>query len=917
MKFRNTFALASVSLLALSVPAFAQNAADEGEADKGEDIVVVGTSIRKVAPAGAQEFTVSAAQIEAKSVISTGQLMATIPQLNSFGILQTVSAGGFQLTVNRTNIRSLPQSIGGSSPTLVLMDGHRIVGMGVKQSYPDPDVIPPFLIERVEVLTDGGSAIYGSDAVGGVLNFITKRNFDGIQAGVRQSLGDDYRATDVNIAAGKAWETGSAYVAYNFARHNAVYGRSRDFIKSIDWTTNLPTSKNCSPANASITTGTGAAAVTTTYAVVGGNALQLSNANLCDRSKTAAFYPVETRHSVMAGFRQDLTDSIEFEVKGYYSERRNLNDGGPLRGDASVLGANVPANPGFPPFLPPTPARFANPNYISIGGGSTATQAVGFDFAPVGGFERTRTKLWSYGITPTVTWKIGGDWQMKAFFNYGQSKTTAENPAVNATVLGDRILDGTINPYNVSRSSPAAVAQVLDFMSYGIGKASVTNAKATFDGPLFTLPGGELRVAAGAEYLKEKFAGTTITNTTAIAFAAPLAAASRNVKSAFAEASIPLVGPEMNWPIHSINVSASVRFDDYSDFGNNWAPNVGVSLKPVEWINLRARWNKSFQAPSIVNLSQAGSPVVGVNPGFIVNFVPLLRNTTPGAPAFNGGPIVSLQGSVSPLQPQRARNYNLGIDISPPFIDGLDLHVTYFNIDYRGTIGQPPLGFGAFYDVPAFQGSFIMLPSIAQIQTFMSSRGAAAADIANAIANVNAQGGAAYVVADVRQRNLGVTKVNGFDIAFDYRTQTSFGSIYANFNSTFLNSSLTAADGTNFRPEQAGVDGARFNSTLTVGATVAENFRGQVTWSHRSGYRLLAPAQLGQTKVGAFDPIDLFLQYDLEQGSLPPITLSLGVDNVFNTAPPIFRGESSSGNAGYANGSPLGRVFHLGASVKF
>ncbi len=909
MKVRNAFVLASVSLLAMAVPAYAQDTAPADDAQSAEDIVVVGTSLRKVAPAGAQEFTLSAAAIAGKSVQTTGALLATIPQLSSFGNLQTVSAGGTQLTVNRTNLRSLPQSIGGSSPTLVLLDGHRIVGAGVRQSYPDPDVIPPALIERVEILTDGGSAIYGSDAIGGVINFVTKRNFDGIQAGARQSLGDDYRATDLNLAVGKTWATGSAYVAYNFAYHNAVYGASRDFIKNIDWTTGLPSSKNCSPANATIGTAT--------YAVVGGNSLVLGNQNLCDRSKTSTFYPKETRHSVMAGFRQELSDSVEFEVKGYFSDRRNVGDGGPLQGNGTVLGANVPANPGFPPFVAPTPAQFANPNYISIGGGSTATQAVAFDFGPVGGRAISTTKLWSYGITPTVTWKIGGDWQMKAFFNYGESKTVATLPETNTAFIGTAITAGTINPYNVSRSNSAVIAQALDFVNYGIGKSGLTNAKATVDGPLFNLPAGELRVAVGAEYLHEKYEGTALTDTNQNVLAAPLAKASRNVKSAFVEASIPVIGPDMNWPIHSLNLSASVRYDNYSDFGNNWAPNLGVSLKPVEWINLRARWNKSFQAPSVVNLAQASSPIVGVNPGFLVNFVPLLRNTTPGAPAFNGGPIVSVQGTLSPLQPQRARDYNLGVDISPPFIEGLGLHLTYFNIDYRGTIGSPPLGFGRFYEVASFQNLFIMLPNSTQLQQFLAASGAPAAAIANAVAAVNGQGGTAYVVADVRQRNLGVTKINGFDISFEYLRPVSFGTIYANFNSTLVNSALTANDGINFNPDDAGLNSSAFNHTLTVGATVGDEFRGQVTWSRRNGYRLNPAQQLNQTTVGAFNTFDLFLQYDLKQGSLPPITLSLGVDNVFNKAPPIFRGADAAGNAGYANGNPLGRVFHLGASVKF
>lgn len=891
MRFVTKFALASASVLALSAPALAQDAPAE-EGDDSKDIVVVGTSIRGIAPAGAQEIQVAAPAIEAKGVASTAQLLATIPQMFDFGNIKGVNFGGTRLTVTRTNIRSLPQSIGGSSPTLVLLDGHRMVGMGVIQSYPDPDVIPPLLIERVEVLTDGGSAIYGSDAVGGVLNFTTKKNFDGVMAGVRQSLGRDYRATDVNVALGKAWDTGSAYVSYNFAHHNDVFGRSRDFIKNIDWTTGLPTSLNCSPANVTVSG--------SLYAVVGGNSLVQGSANRCDRAKTGAFYPEETRHSVMAGFRQELSDSIEFEVKGYYSNRANDGTGGPLEGNATVTSAN--------------------PNYIPVAAAPVANHSVAFDFLPVAGNSTTRTRLWAWGITPTITWKFGGDWQMKAFYNHGESKTTAFNPQTNNTLLTAAVNAGTINPYNIgavpasttAAVNSAAIASVLDWEEFGIGKSKLSNAKVTFDGPLFAMPGGDLRVALGGEYIKEQFAGVVVTNTRAVGPATPLNSASRNVKSAFAEASIPLVGRDMEWPIHSFNVSASVRYDKYSDFGTNWAPNFGLSLKPVDWINLRARWNKSFQAPSVVNLSNASSPTVGATPAFFVNFVPLLRN--PAFPVVNG-PIVAVQGTVSPLQPQRARAYNLGIDISPPMLKGLDLHLTYFNIDYRGTIGQPALGFGEFYTIPAYQSLYIMQPTIAQVQTFLAGAGASATDITNMVAAINQQGGQAYVVADVRQRNLGTTKQHGFDISANYRHDVSFGTVYANFNSTFLTHSVTAADGTTFTVEQAGLDGGRFNSSLDLGVT-GDDFRAQVTWYHRSGYRLSAAAQLGQTTVGAFNTFDLFLEKTIQDKSIP-ITLSLRVENLFDKAPPIFRGASSSGNVGYANGNPLGRVFQLGASVKF
>lgn len=885
-------AVASVAVAAL-MPVLAM-AQEKGSADEdsSKDIVVTGTLLRNVAPAGAQPITLTPQAIQATGAVSTDQLLATIPQLSSFGQLQTVNAGGTQLTVNRINIRNLPQGVGGGSPTLILLDGHRLVGAGVKQSYPDPDVIPPALIQRVDVVPDGGSATYGSDAIGGVINFVTRNSFDGIEAGIRQGFGADYSSTDVNFTAGKTWSTGSAFVGYNFSRHSAVYGNDRDYIQNINYTTGLRTGLSCTPGNVVI-----GGANPGTYAVVGGNSLTRSNANLCDSGDNKTLYPKETRHSVMAGFRQELSDSFEFEIKGYYSNRHTTSDSGPLGSSANLT--------------------TANPNYVSAGGvNAAAAQTVYFDFAAVGGREVIDTKLWSFGITPTFTWKLGHDWQVQAFYNYGQSKTTANDPILNNTALGAGITAGTINPYNIAASNSGALAQVLNYTNYGIGKDTMHNAKITFDGPLFKLPGGDARVAIGGEYLSEKYSGVVKSDTIQNVAIAPLSTGSRNVKSAFVELNLPLIGPDNGISfIHSLSIAAAERYDSYSDFGGNWAPSLGVTLKPVEWIGLRARWNKSFQAPAVVQLAQASAPTVGVNPAFIVPFVPLLVN--PAVP-FNNGPIVSVQGTVSRLEPQKARDYNLGFDISPPFIEGLNLHFTYFNIVYSGQIGTPPLGFGQFYGISTFTPLYIMTPTIAQLQTFLAASGASATDITNAVASVNAQGGNAYVVADVRARNLGISKVHGYDFSFDYSRPVSFGTIYANFSASLSKQAINAADGVNFGVNQAGLDGSDFNFVTRVGANVGDNFRGQLTWNHLDGYNLSVPAQLNQTKVGSFNTFDVFMQYDVKRENLPPITLSLGVNNVFDKAPPIYRAVSAgSGLGGFANGSTVGRVVQLGASVKF
>jgi iron complex outermembrane receptor protein len=853
------------------------------------EIVVTGTSLRGVAPAGAETFALDTTQIQATGALSTDQLLAEIQQLNSFGTLPTVNSGGIQLTVNRINLRNLPQGVGGSSPTLILMDGHRIVGEGVNQAYPDPDVIPPALIERVDVLTDGGSAIYGADAVGGVINFVTKKDFDGLDVGVREGLGQDsFHSTDVNVTAGRAWAGGSFYIGYNYSQHDSIYGSQRGYVRNINYTTGLPASSQCSPAN--VTVGP------ITYAVVGGTSLVQSNANLCDTSRDSVFYPQELRNSVMAGFRQDVTDNLEFEVKGYFSERNDLSGEGPLTGSGTVTSTN--------------------PNYISTGAGSTATQTALFNFAPVGGREIVKTDLNAAGITPTLTWKIGHDWQMRTYYNYGESRTTVNDPEVNAAVLATGIAAGTINPYNIAASNPASLGEVLNYTQYGLGKEKLSNAKSTFDGPVFSLPGGEIRVAVGAEYSHEQFEGvSTPPETYQAAALAPLNATARNVESGFVELNLPLIGPNNNIPLlNSLSVSAAGRYDHYSDFGHNWAPNFGLTLKPLDWIGVRARFNRSFQAPSLVQLAQAVTPSAQAFPGFLTTVVPLLID--PALPP-NGGSIVAVQGTRLPLQPERSRDYNFGFDISPPIIPGLDIHATYFNIQYIGQIGAPPLGSGVFWGVPTFESLVLPNPSLAQLQTFLSASGVPAAGIANAIAEVQGLGGGIYYAADIRARNLGLSYTNGGDVSFNYSHPVPFGTVYANFNSSYTATAINAADGVDFTPNQAGINGSRFNFATVLGTTVAGNFRGQLTWNHLNGFSLSSAAGLGQTSVAAFNTVDLYAQYDLKQiPVLPlPVTVSLGITNLFANNPPLFRGDNPVFGAGYA-GSTIGRVFQLGANVK-
>ncbi|MGC4110288.1 MAG: TonB-dependent receptor plug domain-containing protein [Nocardioides sp.] len=227
MQFRTALKL-GVSLAAAAASfnsaAMAQDTAWVDEESK--DIVVTGSQIRGIAPAGSNVIGLGEQQIAATGAVTTNDLLAKIPQAtNFFNVLPQPgggTAGGNSVsTINRPNLRNLPgSSTSGAALTLVLFDGHRVVGAGIGTVAVDPDAIPPGAIERVEAITDGGSAVYGSDAIGGVINFITRKRFDGVKVEAHYGFGDDYWTWDANTIVGKDWGSGSIYAAYSYSKHD-------------------------------------------------------------------------------------------------------------------------------------------------------------------------------------------------------------------------------------------------------------------------------------------------------------------------------------------------------------------------------------------------------------------------------------------------------------------------------------------------------------------------------------------------------------------------------------------------------------------------------------------------------------------------------------------------------------------------
>src|ERR1700761_5669069 len=219
----------ALALFAVS-PAFAQQASPPAS-DSVESVTVTGTLLKGEAPIGAHIVDVNTDDIKATGAVTTNEVLSNIPQINSLFNTEpvTATAGVGHDTQPKPVLRNL-NSAGGAA-TLVMVDSHNLVGDGVLATTPDPTAIPAMVLQRVDVVLDGGSSIYGSNAIAGIINLITRKDFDGVQ--VQTQLGtttaSDYNTIEVGLMAGHNWGSGGFYMAYEYRYNSYQYASDRPF----------------------------------------------------------------------------------------------------------------------------------------------------------------------------------------------------------------------------------------------------------------------------------------------------------------------------------------------------------------------------------------------------------------------------------------------------------------------------------------------------------------------------------------------------------------------------------------------------------------------------------------------------------------------------------------------------------------
>ena len=941
MHYNRNLILAGVSALALATPAFAQTEAAD-EAVSNAEIIVTGTLIRGVEPTGTQVIGLDRSAVEATGASTVTQILQTVPQFGSFGTIQAPVGGGNTVTTNRPNLRSLPSSnLNGAASTLLLVDGHRVVGMGIQQTSPDLDTIAPGAIERLDVVPDGGSSIYGADAVGGVVNFITRKTFDGLGVNGRFGFADNYQTWDASATAGKTWDGGGAYISYNYSQHDPIFGRDRDWVqqfKTQNAAIAMPTqSVECVAPNMQIIS-TPANTSIWGLPLTPNAAAKLNQPNQCDLSDPVTVYPKERRHSVFASLTQDLSDSLTFELKGFFMDRQQRLSNGFFHTNKALgtgQGQLTPLSPAYAAAF----AAMRAPYFINS---PTENHRLHFAWGPSDA-TRQEVSLRTWGVTPSFTAKLDHNWRARLLFNYGESDTLVHSPTFNDTALNNAIRAALFNPYNPSASDANALAAISNWETFGQARQTQLQARAIIDGELFQLPGGGVKVAIGAEYLRETLrtqkgdivpgtensgaAAQIVSGATLLGAGArlPIFNVARNVKSVFGEIVLPLVADMPG--LQELTLSASGRYDSYSDFGETFNPKVGLTWKPIDQIRIRGQWGKSFSAPSLANSADADPSRATFSSGAIFNVlvnaagIAVLNGLGYPSPTGANSNILTLGGGSNDLKPQKATSWSVGVDVDP--VPGARISATYWNIDYKNLIGQPSFFNPANY-FRQFPGSYKVLPSGQDILALLADAKNISGSPCAALNDGAGLAQCVYIIERNQTQNLGRFKQSGIDGVVSITKETGFGSVDFNMAGTYLLTRKQSVSATTALLDQIDQGQSRLSMRTTLGAQIGQ-LRAQGTWNHTGAYNInpgnpgLAGFYPAQDYYSAFNTFDLFFKYDFDgEGATKDLSLTLSVNNVLDEDPPVrYVGGSTPSSFGYINGSTIGRLVQVGFNKKF
>jgi iron complex outermembrane receptor protein len=920
------------ALAATLVPCLALAQAVE---PKMERVEITGSSIKRIEAETALPVQILKREDIARTgATSTEELVKQLSSLSSAGSSTTASTssgfgGGSIATVS---LRGL-----GSGRTLVLVNGRRVSvygggSGGAAGSSVDVNAIPLAALERVEVLKDGASAIYGSDAIAGVVNFILRKDFTGVEVTANYGTPTSPHAADKRASLfagfGKLAEDGyNLTFGANVQKVDPIFGTDRpyanrlnvdeanDFLSSITFPANVyiygtrgvlasPTVPNCGPVSQ-----------VSPYAPT-----------RCsfDNSPFISVLPGSEKANLLFNGRMTLSASAEGYFESSYSQTKtksttqsvplaynnNLIATNPYNAVfrnlvatqypalaavpfATTFGAQFPSVFLLPPSSPYYPAAFAAANGM-------AGMPLALNYRDeANGVRNTVSQADNIRFMTGVRGNLAG-WDYDTGLLYSQSKVKED--LLNGYPLYSKLLpvlnSGRINPFGPTTDPKAlADARAADFVGTNYNtETSTVSLDAKGSRELFTLAAGSVNLAVGGEVRREKFQydpSIAIQTGDIVGIGGnqlPVKAA-RNVASAFAEVNVPL--------LKTLEADAAVRYDNYQNVGSTVNPKMSIRWQPSAVLLVRSAVGTGFRAPSLTDLYAAQASSVTSNGTRDPIRCPDIRT---GAPADCNNQFSTITGGNPDLKPEKSLSYTFGIIVEP--IRDMSIGFDAFRVNLKNAIVGGGLS-----------------------TTYILSTAARAAQYAAYLrrgpADSNPSGVGPITGILQTNANLFKTQMSGVDVDAKYALRLAQDKLTFRLNGTYLNKyDVQGPDGTYTSSlDQALSTGGgvilrwKHNASATYetgpwAASLSHNF--QKSYQDVVGNR--KPAGTEPRRVEAYQTLDAQAAY----AGFKSARLVVGVKNLANRNPP-YTNLASNFLGGYDvnYGDVRGRFIYASATYSY
>ena len=913
--FTNTKLAKSVKLAcafgAASTAAIAPNAvlAQESEADEPvEKISVTGSRIKRTDVESASPVSIlSAADIEASGVSTLEDFVQNVPAINGAKLGSTVNNGnrGFATA----SLRGL-----GSGRTLVLINGRR-------WSSGDLNAIPISIVERVEIVRDGASTVYGSDAIAGVINFITKKDFEGVEISAQYDITDedDGETTRLSFTTGTSSNKGNVVISLEYVNRNAIWQGDRSFSECPLFD-NGPGSEPFCGGSGTIPRGHAYPVDEVTYPETGGYVVEngeivpFSNA-MHGYNYALASYMVTPQEvfSANGSANYELTDNLSVFTEFGMANRQSEQLMAPV---GTFWGPLVPeSNPGA--------AQFGGDVYLlrrlAETGGRRFTQDVA-DYRMVAGFE---------GYLPN-------DWTWDVAYNYSRFVDTrvvfgqANQPRIETLLdpdacAGDTDCPGVWNPFEAGTLTP----EMINYATVTHSPLLRTTTKqfmANLQGDLgeLELPGGPIQWALGFEkrwedLLSQPDGGAFLGQIYGVA--SDRTEGQYDVEEFYLEANFPLV--EGMAFAERLNITAAVRRSDY-DFLDDSSTNTkfGVEWVPVEGLLARATWAEGFRAPSI---SELFLPEQDTNPSYAdpcINWATAQSNPTiqancaadglPGDFTLSSNQASAVSGGNAELEPEESESFTAGFVYAHD--SGFEMTLDYFDIEIENGIGTAGInnivnGCYASEDFSSPLCGLINGPEYSGDAPHATSP------------RRNVLGNPSGVI--LSNANLASFKTSGVDFDFGYGLEVSGGEFDFNLTGTWLNEyKYTPFDGADEIDIAGTYATDQWENALATFNEWKVNFRVNfsaddysITWESR--WMSETDEYNGNPEQSLATTADAIMYHDLSGNYYwENYTFSAGVRNLTDEEPPYLTNNGDMNTINYSYDT-AGRYFFARVTAKF